>query len=70
MDEFAAYTYERAFDELGEILEQLEGDGLTLAACVELFERGRRLAAFCQQQLDAAELRVSQIDDDGREQPL
>jgi exodeoxyribonuclease VII small subunit len=70
MDDFSTTTYEQAFSELSGILEQLEGDGLTLAECVTLFERGRRLAAFCQRQIDAAELRVSQLGEDGSEQPL
>lgn len=65
MDDINTLTYEQAFAELDAIVRQLESDGQTLDESVTLFERGRRLAERCQALLDAAELRVSQLDDGG-----
>jgi exodeoxyribonuclease VII small subunit len=60
-------SLEDAFAELETIIRQLESGELALTESMRLFERGRRLTAYCQQQLDVAELRISQLlaDDDG-----
>ena len=55
-------SFEDAFRELGEIVGQLEGDGLSLEESLALYERGQLLAARCNAQLDAAELRVRQLE--------
>lgn len=54
-------SFEEAYHALEEIVEQLESGELSLAESVALFERGQRLLAHCNAQLDAAELRVSQL---------
>lgn len=58
-------SFENAFDELDSIVARLESGELTLEESVGLYERGRKLSAHCQTLLDKAELRVSQLNDDG-----
>lgn len=59
--------FEEGLRELEEIVERLEKEGLALAESVDLYERGRVLARYCQTLLDAAALRVEQVvpDADG-----
>jgi exodeoxyribonuclease VII small subunit len=59
-------SFEHAFEELETILTKLDSGDLPLDESVSLYERGRKLAARCQTLLDAAELRVSKLMDDGR----
>ncbi len=61
MSDIAERSFEEAWAELEAVLERLEGGDLSLDDSVELFERGRRLAAHCQTLLDKAELRVRQL---------
>ncbi len=56
-----ALTFEEAFAQLEEILRRLEEGGLNLEESVALFERGMALAKYCEEELDKAELRVSQL---------
>ncbi len=63
-------SFEAAYAELEELIAKLESGALPLAESVEVFERGRVLAERCQTLLDEAELRVNQLTDDGRVQPL
>jgi len=71
MGDMAELSFEEAWAELEGILERLERGELTLDESVALFERGRALAAHCQQLLDKAELRVRELsemtDEDGDE---
>lgn len=55
-------TFEAAFAELNSVVQQLEAGALSLEDMIALYERGQKLAACCQAQLDEAELRVTQID--------
>ena len=59
--------FEEAYQELTTIIDQLESGSLTLDESMALFERGRKLALICEDQLDSAELKVSQLlgDADG-----
>jgi len=54
-------SFEAAFAELEETVQKLEAGDLTLEDSLALFERGQALAAHCQKQLDAAELKVQQL---------
>ncbi len=60
-------TFEAAYQELVEIIDRLETGELSLDESMQLFERGRKLVLLCEQQLNRAELRVSQLlsDADG-----
>ena len=63
-------NFEEAFGELEEVVQQLEAGDLTLDQSMALFERGVALAARCNAQLDAAELRVRQLAPAESEDPL
>jgi exodeoxyribonuclease VII small subunit len=60
-------SFEEAYQELSQIVDQLETGDLTLDQTLTLYERGRNLVQWCEHALDAAELRVSQLtaDSDG-----
>lgn len=62
---FDGLSFEDAYAELERLTARLESGELTLDESVDLFERGRGLATYCQRLLDAAALRVDQIADDG-----
>ena len=59
-------SFETAFDELTKVVQQLEEGGLTLEEMIALYERGQTLAGYCQQQLEQAELRVTQLAEDSQ----
>lgn len=57
----AKVTFEKALAKLEETVHRLEEGNLPLDDAVALFEEGTRLARLCNEQLDAAELKVSQL---------
>jgi exodeoxyribonuclease VII small subunit len=57
--------FEAAFGSLQDAIGQLERGGLTLEAAILTFERGMALANRCAEILEAAELRVTRVLDDG-----
>jgi exodeoxyribonuclease VII small subunit len=52
-------SYERARDELAEVVRRLEAGGLTLEDSLGLWERGEHLAAVCEEWLEGARARLS-----------
>jgi exodeoxyribonuclease VII small subunit len=54
-------SFEDAFQELDDLVHQLEDGALSLDDSLALFERGQALAARCQQLLETAELKVQQL---------
>lgn len=54
-------TYEARFARLQQLVTQLEAGELPLDRAITLYEEGVHLAAECQALLDAAELRVQQL---------
>lgn len=54
-------TFEQAFEALQETVAQLETGELALEETLALYERGRALARRCQDLLDTAELRVTEL---------
>ncbi len=63
MDESSAtypedLTYEAALEQLEQIIASLESGDLPLEEALARYEEGAALAAFCEQKLDEAELRV------------
>ncbi|MFF2084621.1 exodeoxyribonuclease VII small subunit [Nocardia sp. NPDC058176] len=58
MAEIAAFGYERARDELINVVKMLEQGGLDLDDSLALWERGEALAARCEQHLAGARKRV------------
>ena len=63
-------TYEKAFDELQEIVTALEGEPGSLDDAMSLFERGQALVKRCTQLLDQAELKVRQLSGEDMAEPL
>ena len=51
--------YEKARDELTALVKRLEAGGLTLEQSLELWERGERLAAICEEWLEGARARLA-----------
>jgi exodeoxyribonuclease VII small subunit len=54
----AARTFEKAFSELGTIVERLQKGDLALEETITLFEKGMRLSVECERFLDDAGRRV------------
>lgn len=52
-------SYEQARDELAELVKRLEAGGLTLEQSLELWEKGERLAAICEDWLEGARARLA-----------
>ena len=50
--------YEKARDELAEIVAQLEGGELGLEESIKIWERGEELVKVCQEWLDGAKARI------------
>lgn len=65
MDNISELSFEQAFDQLDEVLAQLESGQLTLEEQVTISEKGKLLATRCQELLDSAELRIKKLADDG-----
>jgi exodeoxyribonuclease VII small subunit len=56
-------TFEQAFAELEESVRTLERGDLPLEEALALYERGQELAGYCAKLLDAAELKIAQIEE-------
>jgi exodeoxyribonuclease VII small subunit len=54
-------SYEQARDELVDIVRRLESGGGTLEESLQLWERGERLAAHCEQWLAGARKRMDAL---------
>ncbi|WP_067178688.1 exodeoxyribonuclease VII small subunit [Microtetraspora niveoalba] len=52
-------SYERAREELTDVVRRLETGGLTLEQSIELWERGERLAAICEEWLQGARVKLA-----------
>lgn len=61
MDVTTEPSFEQALAELEGIVAKLEGGTLALDETVALYQRGRNLAAHCQQRLDSVDLKVRQL---------
>ncbi len=57
-------SFESLFEQLQEIVAQLESGNLPLDATLDLYEQGIQIAQACQQILDHAELRITRLDSD------
>jgi exodeoxyribonuclease VII small subunit len=58
-------SFEFAFQELEDIVRQLEAGQLPLDEALALFERGQALAARCQTVLETAQLKVQALTPSG-----
>ena len=55
-------TFEVSFKRLEVILEKLESDDCTLDETIKLYEEGLSLTKLCYDKLNAAELRIKEIN--------
>lgn len=53
-------SYEEAREELVEVVRRLEAGGTTLEESLALWERGEKLATWCQEWLDGARQRLDE----------
>jgi exodeoxyribonuclease VII small subunit len=54
-------SFEAAFARLEEVLATLEAGNLPLEQAITLYEEGMKLAQRCQERLEAADLRITQL---------
>lgn len=59
-------SYEAAYKELEGIVTALETEEHSLEESLSLYERGQVLSAYCAGLLEKAELKVRQLDAEGR----
>ena len=59
--EIASLSFEQALAELESIVQELESGHAPLERSIEMYERGARLKAHCEQRLEAARLKVEKI---------
>lgn len=64
-EEIEKLTFEQALTELEGIVNRLEAGGLALEESLTLFERGQAVAAYCNTQLDKAELKIKVLTPEG-----
>ena len=54
-------SFEDSFHRLNDMAEQLEAGGLTLAEATSRFEEGMKLVQFCNELLNNAELKITEL---------
>ena len=64
-----ANDFEKAFQELEQIVKRLEGEELPLDESLRLFEQGIGLSRFCHQRLEEVEKKIELILADAKGQP-
>ena len=62
-DDLDNMSFENAIKELEAIVEELEGNEISLDDAVSAYERGAKLKNICQKRLDEARLKVEKIKD-------
>jgi len=60
-----AFSYEQAFEELQNVIGQLEAGDKPLEETLALYERGQILYRHCTTLLEQAELKIQQLNADG-----
>ncbi len=66
-EEASPVPYEKARDQLADVVRRLESGGLTLEESLELWEQGERLATICSEWLEGARARLTAASaDDAR----
>ncbi len=61
--DIAAMPFDKALEELRDVVTRLEEGGLPLEESIALYERGAALHEHCGRLLDSAELRVQRLVD-------
>lgn len=55
-------SFEEALNELERIVRELETDNVPLEKTVELYEKASTMAAYCNEILEKAKLRIDQVN--------
>ena len=63
----AKQTCEEKIKELQKIISVLEDENSSLEECIELYEKGTKLALECNKILDVAESKIVKMADDGKD---
>lgn len=66
-EEIGSLSFEESYARLDEVIEALEAGDRSLKDSLALYEEGVRLAARCEEQLRAAELRLTELLDQARD---
>ena len=61
IDDIKKLSFEKAMEELSDIVENLESGNIDLEKSIEYYTRGSQLRAHCQQKLDEAVLKLEEI---------
>ena len=56
-------TFEKAIEELEDIIKSLEQGDVPLDDTIELYERGAKLKDFCEKKLEEAEIKIKKINE-------
>ncbi|MCH2508773.1 MAG: exodeoxyribonuclease VII small subunit [Dehalococcoidia bacterium] len=65
-DDAESINFEDSFSRLNEMAEQLEAGGLTLAEATSRFEEGMKLVQTCNELLNNAELKITELKESYR----
>ena len=60
-EEINKLSFEKAMEELSEIVENLESGNIDLEKSIEYYNRGSHLRSHCQRKLDEAVLKLDEI---------
>lgn len=71
MSETENPTFEEALNQLEAVVARLEDPDVSLEESIDLYEKGMKLSAFCNQTLESATLRIEKLhlDQNGDESP-
>ena len=60
-------TFEKALEELEEVVEKLENGDVLLEESIKLFKKGMELTLFCKEKLNSAETQLKKLvkDEEG-----
>ena len=61
-EEINKLSFEKAMEELSEIVENLESGNIDLEKSIEYYTRGSHLKSYCQKKLDEAVLKLDEIE--------
>ena len=63
-------TFEKAIEELEDIIKSLEQGDVPLDKTIELYERGAKLKDFCEKKLKDAEIKIKKINKDTKNKEI
>ena len=63
-------SFEKAIEELEDIIKSLEQGDVPLDNTIELYERGAKLKDFCEKKLKDAEIKIKKINKDTKTEEI